>query len=143
HGKPRELHIEKALDVMRFGYSNGGKVPPLALKGSAAKAKLLCACHYFAAERLEFTDRREFPADPEHFQLLVILGGRGNLGWPDSAARFAAGECWFLPASLDLAALHPLQQTTVLRAYVPDLAKLKEQLSDSGLSASAISQSVF
>jgi mannose-6-phosphate isomerase len=143
HGNPRELHIEKALEVMRFGYSRGGKVVPLTLKGGEHAEKLLCACPYFAAERLEFSDRCEFPAGPKHFQLLTILEGRGNLGWPNSAARYAAGECWFLPASLDLAALHPLQPTTVLRTYVPDLAALRQQLHDAGVSASTISQSVF
>lgn len=143
HGKPRELHIEKALEVMRFGYSKGGKVPPLVLNAAEHAEKLLCACAYFAAERLEFSGRREFPADPEHFQLLVILSGRGNLGWPNSAARYTAGECWFVPASLDLAALHPLLPTVVLRTYVPDLAALRRQLHDAGLSAAAISQSVF
>jgi mannose-6-phosphate isomerase len=143
HGKPRELHIEKALDVIEFGSSHGGKVPPLAIGGSTPPAKLLCACRYFAAERLEFSERCEFPADSAHFQLLVILAGRGNLGWPDGAAHFRAGECWLLPAALDLAALHPLQPTSVLRAYVPDLAPLTKRLRDAGISVSAISQSIF
>lgn len=143
HGKPRELHIEKALDVIKFGSSHGGKVPPLALDSSSPAVNLLCACRYFAAERLEFSERGEFPADPAHFQLLVILAGRGNLGWPDGAARCHAGECWFLPAALDLAALHPVQPTSVLRAYVPDLTALTKRLHDAGISASAISQSIF
>jgi mannose-6-phosphate isomerase len=143
HSKARELHIEKALDVIEFGSSSGGKVPPLALGSSNPPAKLLCACRYFAADRLDFSERREFPADPAHFQLLVILAGRGNLGWPDGAAQFHPGECWFLPAALDLAALHPLHPTSVLRAYVPDLAALTKRLHDAGISASAISQSIF
>jgi len=160
HGKPRELHIEKALEVMRFGYTKGGKVPSLTLdspesgsgygakpylpnRAADHKRKLLCACPYFASERLEFSKRLEFPADSEHFRLLIVLNGRGNLGWPDSAARYNPGECWFLPGSLDLAALHPLQPTTLLRVYVPDLPALRQRLLDAGLPASAISQSVF
>jgi mannose-6-phosphate isomerase len=143
HGKPRELHIEKALEVIHFGGSHGGKVPPLALGPSDHDAKLLCACPYFAAERLEFSERREFAGDSGHFQLLIILAGRGNLGWPAGAALCHAGECWFVPASMDFAALHPLQPTVVLRAYVPDIAALSKRLRDAGISASAISQSVF
>jgi mannose-6-phosphate isomerase len=143
HGKPRELHIEKALDVIRFGGSHGGKVPPLDLGAARQHAKLLCACPYFACERLDFSDRREFPADPAHFQLLVILAGSGNLGWPSGAARYSPGECWFLPATLSLAALHPLKPTTVLRAYVRDIASLHQRLHDAGISPSSISQSVF
>jgi len=143
HGKSRELHIEKALDVIHFGYSHGGKVPPLDLGASQRHAKLLCACRYFAAERLEFSDRCEFAGGSEHFQMLIILAGQGNLGWPAGAARYSAGECWFLPASVDLTALHPLQPTTVLRAYVPNLATLLKHLRAAGLPASAIAQCVF
>jgi mannose-6-phosphate isomerase len=142
-GKPRELHIEKALAVMDFGPPKGGKVPPLTLNADDHQAKLLCACPYFAVERLRFSEPQEFPADPAHFQLLIILNGRGNLGWPDSAARYNPGECWLLPATLDQATLHPLQPTTILRTYVPDLSALQQRLSDAGISASAISQSVF
>jgi mannose-6-phosphate isomerase len=143
HGKHRELHIEKALEVIRFGYSHRGKVPPLVLNTSNEHTNLLCACRYFAAERLEVSERREFPADRAHFQLLVILAGRGNLGWPAGAVRYGAGECWLLPASLDLAALHPLQPTTVLRAYVPDIVALSKHLHDAGISSSTVPRSVF
>jgi mannose-6-phosphate isomerase len=142
-GKPRELHIEKALAVMDFGPPKGGKVPPLALNADDRQAKLLCACPYFAVERLAFSEPREFPTDPAHFQLLIILTGRGNLGWPDSAARYNPGECWLLPATLDQAALHPLRSTTLLRTYVSNLSTLQQRLSDAGLSAFAISHSVF
>ncbi|HKT46109.1 MAG TPA: type I phosphomannose isomerase catalytic subunit [Candidatus Acidoferrales bacterium] len=143
NGHPRELHIAKALDVLRFGYTGAGQIAPLSLSNANGHAKLLCACRHFAAERIDFSDRCEFPADAGAFQLLVILAGRGNLGWPSSAARYSAGECWFLPASLGLAALHPLQPTSILRAYVPDLAALRLQLHAAGISANAISHSVF
>jgi mannose-6-phosphate isomerase len=143
HGRPRELHIEKALEVLRFGYVHGGKVPPLVLKASQPREELLCACRYFAVERLNFSGRREFPADSAHFQLLVILAGRGNLGWPAGAARYDAAQCWLLPASLEGAALHPAQPTAVLRAYVPDIAALTKRLHNAGVSPSVIAQSVF
>ena len=143
HGKPRELHIEKALEVIQFGSNQENKIPPLSLNAPGRHAKLLCACRYFAAEWFELSDRRELPADLEYFQLLVILSGGGNLEWPAGATRYKAGECWFLPASLDLAAVHPSQPTAILRAYVPDLESLRERLHDTGISASAISQSVF
>lgn len=143
HGKPRELHIEKALEVIQFGSTYGSKIPPLSLNASGGHAKLLCACRYFAAEWFAVSEHHELAADPGHFRLLVVLSGRGNLNWPAGTADYKAGECWLLPASPDLAALHPFQPTTVLRAYVPDLESLSERLHDAGISDSAISQSVF
>ena len=39
-GKPRELHIEKALEVMRFGEQRGGKIEPVRIKRGAADGNL-------------------------------------------------------------------------------------------------------
>jgi len=142
-GQSRELHIEKALEVLRFGYVHGGKVPPLTRKASQQHASILCACRYFAVERFDFSSRLEFSADLAHFQVLLILAGSGNLGWPAGAAHYDAGQCWLLPASLTGVALHPAQPTAVLRAYVPDIAELTKHLHEAGVAPSAVSQSVF
>jgi mannose-6-phosphate isomerase len=143
HGKPRELHIEKALEVMAFGPSSGGRVTPLTLRAESAKRSLLAACRYFATERLEFSDQCEIRVEPERFELIVFLEGHGNLGWPGGAARYHQGECWLLPASLGQAALHPLQATTIIRTYVPDIAKMGAELHRDGISATVLAQVVF
>src|ERR1700674_1783191 len=69
HGKPRELHLEKALDVMRFGGSDGGKVPPLSLSTGAGNKTLLAACRYFAAERWEFQATVQTETNSDQFEL--------------------------------------------------------------------------
>lgn len=143
HGNLRELHTQKALDVLSFDPSKGGKVAPLVLPDAGVNRSLLAACRYFATERVEFPEKCEFHPTPEHFELVIILEGRGNLGWPSSAARYQAGECWLLPASLPSASLHALQPTIIIRTYVPDLVELQTSLHNVGVSASAISQTVF
>ncbi len=99
HGKPRELHIDKALLVTNFGKPAGGKVTPLLLPADGVTRSLLAACRYFAAERWECFAKCEIPVDPERFELIVILEGAGSFAWPDSAARYHRGECWLVPAS--------------------------------------------
>jgi len=47
-GKPRELHIEKALEVTDFSRRRGGKIEPLALHSPDAQKYLLAACDFFA-----------------------------------------------------------------------------------------------
>jgi mannose-6-phosphate isomerase len=142
-GKPRELHIQKALEVLSFDASIGRKIAPLALAEPGANVSLLAACRYFSAERIEFSERYEIHLSPGHFELLVILEGRGNLGWPTSAARYNAGECWLLPAALASASLNALTPTSIIRAYVPDVPALQSSLHAAGISTSAISQTVF
>jgi mannose-6-phosphate isomerase len=143
HGKPRELHVQKALDVLSFDAPKSGRIAPLPFSEIGVNRSLLAACRYFATERIEFSEKYEFQPAPDHFELVVILEGRGNLGWPSGAARYTTGECWLIPASLASASLHALQPTKIIRTYVPNLSALKSMLEAAGISASAISQTVF
>ena len=143
HGKPRELHVQKALEVISFDPSKGARVTSFSLPEAGVDRSLLAACPYFATERIEFAGRYKFHPGPEHFELVVILEGRGNLAWPSTAARYNAGECWFIPASLATASLHALTPTTIIRTYVPNLTALQESLHADGFSASAIAQTTF
>jgi mannose-6-phosphate isomerase len=142
-GNPRELHVEKAIAVTNFGKPAGGKVTPLPLPSDGATRSLLAACSYFATERWECSEKCEIPVDPERFELIVILEGAGSLAWPDSAARYRRGECWLLPASQAYIDVLPESPTSLIRAYVPDLPRLRTELHASGVSAGALAQVVF
>lgn len=142
-GKPRELHIEKALDVTNFGRHAGGKVTPLSLRAEGAARSLLAACRYFAAERWECSEKCEILPDAVRFELMVVLEGAGTLSWPDSAARYHRGECWLVPASQGHLEVRPEAPTSLLRAYVPDVAALRTELHRQGISAAALAQVVF
>src|SRR5207244_10817358 len=87
YGKPRELHIEKALQVTNFGRPAGGRATSLLLPADGATRSLLAACRYFAAERWERSAKCGIPVDPGRFELLVSLEGAGSLAWPDAAGR--------------------------------------------------------
>ncbi|PYT63602.1 MAG: mannose-6-phosphate isomerase [Acidobacteria bacterium] len=142
-GKPRELHIEKALEVMKFGSRDGGKVNPLPLHAEGASRSLLAACRHFATERWECSVKCEIPVDPARFEVLVILDGTGSLAWPDSATRYLRGECWIVPASQGRVEVHPVTPTALVRSFVPDLAALRAELHRGGISAAVLSQIIF
>jgi mannose-6-phosphate isomerase len=143
HGKPRELHVEKALQVTSFGKLAGGKVTPLLLPADGASRSLLAACRYFATERWECSAKCEIPIDPQRFELIVILEGAGSLAWPDSAARYHRGECWLVPASLTHIDVLPEAPTSLMRTYVPDIPVLRTELHRDGISAAALAQVIF
>ena len=142
-GKPRELHIEKALQVTNFGKPAGGKVTPLLLPADGATRSLLAACRYFATERWECSAKCEIPVDPERFELIVILEGAGSFAWPDSAARYHRGECWLVPASQARIDVLPETTTSLIRTYVPDISVLRAELHRDGISAAALAQVIF
>jgi mannose-6-phosphate isomerase len=121
-GKPRELHIAKALEVMDFGESQGGKVAPTLISGDGedgARRNLLATCRYFTTERWELLKTNPCQSLRAGFELLIVAAGTGRLHAPQGGCAYAAGQCWFIPASLGRFSLQPEQKTTVIRTLVP------------------------
>lgn len=145
-GKPRELHIEKALAVMNFGATNAGKTARLALPAEGFARSLLAACRYFAAERWEVTYPCASQVPASHFDLLVVLSGSGMLDAPDFSFAYRAGECWFLPANLGEYHVAPGSGsgvTSLIRAYLPDVVALRAELERAGHTKAVAAQTVF
>jgi mannose-6-phosphate isomerase len=143
HGKPRELHIQKALDVIEFGRPILGKVSRLPLRSRGAQKELLTACQYFATERWKIMAPVETPSNPEHFDLLVILTGGGDFIWNNKSARYQRSECWLIPAGLGKFTVNPSEPTKLLRAYLPDLQRLQDRLKQENHSWQEIEKTVF
>lgn len=121
-GKPRALHLEKALDVSVFAPAPGGKVAPLTLTPGR---DLLVACDYFALERWDGAVPRRWHTEPASFEILTLIEGSGRLGWDGGSLELARGDSVVLPAALGDWALAPAGAgLSFLRAYVPDLDAL-------------------
>jgi mannose-6-phosphate isomerase len=142
-GKPRQLHLEKALEVTRFEGTRSGKVPPLALHSPDANKHLLAACEFFATERWDCDRATLIEGDPAEFQLLIFLNGRGTLHDSESASSYVPGQAWFVPASLPMVMLQPKEPTSLLRITVPDISSLRPQLQRQGFEQEMISRVVL
>ncbi len=142
-GKPRELHIEKALAVMNFGASSAPRVPRVSFRERGAEISLLAACRHFATERWELASTAGCHSDADHFDVFVILSGQGHLEWPSGSASYQRGEAWMIPASLGPFALHPSAPTSLIRTYVPELGALRTALRREGASDSRIAEIIF
>jgi len=126
-GKPRELHIQKALDVLRFGNAadpGAGLCRPARVTSSGAAKTLYAACPYFATERWEFPQKGHAATSPERFALLIFLEGQGRIEFDGGQEAFGPAEVWLLPAALGEYKLVPESSTSVLHTCVPDLAQL-------------------
>jgi mannose-6-phosphate isomerase len=143
-GNPRELHVAKAMSVIDFAHRNGEKVSPVALPSAdGAKKSLLVVCPYFATERWDLSAQHRANSDPTHFELLVILSGRGHLQSSAGSCSYKQGECWFIPANLGQFSIVPGSPTSILRTYVPTISALRNDLSRDGVLNSAIEQVLF
>ena len=128
HGRPRELHIQKALEVIEFGRPMLGKVSRLLLPSPGSQKALLTACRHFATERWKIMTRMEACSNGEHFDLYVILSGCGEFAWNGGSAGYQCGECWLMAAGLNRLVINPKEPTKLLRSYVPDLKALRDRL---------------
>ena len=125
-GRSRELHVEKALDVIRFGEQRGGKIQARQIRRGPLVETRLAACEYFTTERWEFGERIECAASPEHFDVLIFLEGNGTIRWRDNHEAYGPAQVWLIPAVLGTYELAPDAQnaaagprTSLLRTHVP------------------------
>jgi len=115
-GNLRELHLERALDVIDYGAPPPAKVAPQALGDGRT---LLVTCPYFAMERWEISRSSAWETQPTSFVILTAIEGAAELDWGDGVLELRRGESVVLPASLGDYQLHPQPEATLLACYVP------------------------
>ncbi len=118
-GRTRELHIDKALDVMRFGDQKCEILPPLRFERGGANESYFVACRYFATEKLDFKAEVSRATSPEHFEILIVLEGNGAIRSGSESADYGPAQTWLLPGGLGHYQVKPKTVTSALRTYVP------------------------
>lgn len=97
-GKPRELHIEKAMEVSRLAPSQGGGRQAAFSEIPGGKKCELASCRYFTTEKYVVESAVELFVTEQSFVSLIILEGGGSVTGPENALCFQAGDSLFLPA---------------------------------------------
>jgi len=142
-GKPRQLHIDKAMEVIRFGGVRVERLRPLQWASQKMGISLLMACRYFATERWRIGELFTARPKTDAFNLLIVLSGAGVLRWEGGKAQYQPGECWFMPASLNSYELIPEDESSLMRTFVPDLNALRGNLRTLGIADGKIADLLF
>ena len=143
-GRARELHIGKALEVIRFGEQRGGKIEPVSFKRGPVTETFLVSCRYFATEKWELGESVAATTSREHFDLMIILEGAGDFAWAGSRAGYSPAQVWMIPAALGALRIEPSARTTLLRTYVPSGSdEFLRNLKESGVEESKWSRLVY
>lgn len=144
NGNARELHLEKAFDVIRFGPQLGGKIDPITIERGGLKKTFLTACRYFATERWKFSKPVSAQSSPERFELWIVIEGTGSIRWAKESTNFSPAQVWLIPAGLDSFEIAPESNTTILRTYVPtSLASVAADWARQGANDDAVKRLVF
>jgi len=130
-GNLRELHLAKALDVLR---GTDGEplesLPGVTLPAGTGNRTLYIADEHFALERLSVRGRMADAADGRRFRAFTALG-EGTLSWDDARSGagslpLSAGSTVFVPACVRDVTLSGTFD--VLKGYVPDRDALRREL---------------
>ena len=108
-GKPRELHIEKALEV-----SSLTAYEPQKSEADTDDGLLLGSCEYFESRLFEVRGHREIELSENSFRAVSCVDGEGCIG--THAAR--AGDTFFVSACNETLTL--TGDMTIIVSFVPD-----------------------
>ncbi|MCR5229275.1 MAG: class I mannose-6-phosphate isomerase [Solobacterium sp.] len=101
NGNPRQLHIDRAMEVMDMKFSGEPRQPMRVLKYRKGYAsELLGRCKYFQVERILINSAEGIipvRTGSNSFEVLLCIGGSGVLKGTDQLP-FEKGQCIFLPA---------------------------------------------
>ena len=100
-GKPRELHVKKAIDVTNLEpvKERLHLDAPIDIFADT-EARLLASCEYFTVYELEIDGTSHLTAGEDSFQSFTVLDGSVKLQAGDAELTFKKGETSFLPAGL-------------------------------------------
>jgi len=111
YGRPRELHVEKAVAISDLGVHPGAvRATPIS-KG----CEELVRCPHFVTELVKLTPGAPHTPAPEPCQIWICVEGRGAI----EGEPFQPGEAWLFPEAVEQPALHAETNARFLRTYVP------------------------
>lgn len=120
-GNPRELHIEKGMQVTAFGAAHHGAAETLRYTMESAKIEVLGACRYFAGERIQVTARPYTRSlRGESPSLMLVVSGEVEIEAGDNV-RLCPGEACLIPGAEERFVMTGPGE--VLHYYVPDLRR--------------------
>jgi mannose-6-phosphate isomerase len=122
-GKPRALHLDKGIDVIRPELPPRLDLPRLEFKEKYGTHRFVVASKYFALEELRVRHMASFESAPDRVEVISILEGDGRLenevGW----LGYRSGETWVIPPGIGSYRVVPEDETRFLKFYVPDIEK--------------------
>jgi mannose-6-phosphate isomerase len=121
-GKPRPLHIDRALDVINFlpAQSYESSMKELFIhydKSAKNQIQELVRSPFFNIDLLHYTHNVTLTIDNAHFNTLNILDGEGDVVWDTSTLSFKRGETLLIPRTCRQYAIYS-DNFTVLKTFL-------------------------
>ncbi|KHD13780.1 type I phosphomannose isomerase catalytic subunit [Clostridium butyricum] len=123
YNRGREIHVEKALDVIDFSLK-GENTQGITIKNDGYDKTYLCLGEYFTIQKYEVNTSVKEASDEDRFYLFTCVDGEGTIKYNGGEENISMGDSIFIPASLGEYEL--CGKFTLLKSYVPDV-KIEEE----------------
>lgn len=99
YGRPRELHLEKALDVIEFNLKCE-KLKGEEVIFNGYKKSLLCKNEYFGLEKIVIKSFLADTGNENRFDILTCVDGEGIIKGKKYSEKIKKGDSYIIPATL-------------------------------------------
>jgi mannose-6-phosphate isomerase len=144
-GKPRQLHIDQALQVINFEDDSPDRIHPITISEGGNKCTYLIACPRFAMQTLTLAEALTASTQEKRFESLMVISGNAVVkteGCDDTTVSM--GDTVLVPACAGNYELVPAGGCVLLRVFVPDIeGEIVPELRSKGLSEEEIQAVVF
>lgn len=97
-GKPRELHIEDALNVIVN--RNQEEMEKIQFSTNAKNIYSLASCEFFKVDKFNIDGTLQFFTNAESFNSILCISGNGKIEYNSKKYSLTKGDSYFIPANL-------------------------------------------
>ena len=99
YGRPREIHVEKSLEVIDFN-SKPKKLVEDYKNFDGYKDTKLCESKYFTIDKCVVNSKYKTNSDAEFFSIITCVEGKGTINYKNKTEIIAKGDSILIPVQL-------------------------------------------
>ncbi|AJA47534.1 mannose-6-phosphate isomerase ManA [Clostridium pasteurianum DSM 525 = ATCC 6013] len=125
YNRGRELHIDKAMDVINFTLT-GEKSRGLKVENENYNKIFYSLCDKFSLELYEIKCELKEESDRKRFYIFTCVEGEGKIYFNEGEETITCGESILIPAYMGSYKIKG--KLKILKSYVPDVEKVEKEI---------------
>lgn len=125
YNRGRDLHINKALDVVDLGL-RGKKSQGLKIEREGYSKTFYCLDKHFALEVYDVETTCDIESDKDRFNIITCVEGQGSIRYSKGNESIQKGDSILIPANLGKYEI--IGKLKFINSYVPDVRNVEKEI---------------